>query len=135
MKIVVCIKQISLILARTGHDPIEQFVSQDDRVQMINPDDLVAVEAAVRVKEALGAEIILVTLGSVIAEERLRRCWAMGADILVNIEVAGCENLDPNQKAVVLGSVLGKESPDLILCGQVSLDTEGGQLGARLAAM
>ena len=59
----------------------------------------------------------------------------MGADRLLNIEVKDCDNLDSHQKAVVLASVLERESPDLILCGQMSLDTEGQQLGARLAVM
>ena len=134
MRIVVCVKQISLILARTGDDPHNHFVSKDDWVQLINPYDLVAVEAALRIKNALGAEILLVTLGPLIAEERLRRCWAMGADELLQIEVLACEEPDHHQKAVVLADVIAKKNPDLILCGQMSLDSEGEQTGARLAA-
>ncbi|UCF94914.1 MAG: electron transfer flavoprotein subunit beta/FixA family protein, partial [Desulfobacterales bacterium] len=135
MKIVVCVKQIALILARTGNDPQQQFVSRDDRVPLINPPDLIAVEAGLQIKESLGGEIFLVTVGPLIAEARLRKCWAMGADRLLHLEVPEGEDLDHHQKAAVLAGTLRKERPDLVLCGQMSLDTEGGQLGARLAAM
>ena len=134
MKIVVCVKQISLILARTGDDPQNHFVSKDDWVQLINPYDLVAMEAALRIKDTLEAEVLLVTLGPLIAEERLRRCWAMGADKLLQIEAPAWEDPDHHQKAVVLANVIAKENPDLILCGQLSLDSKGEQTGARLAA-
>ena len=133
-RIVVCIKQVSLVLARTGGNPRNHFISKDDWVQLINPYDLVAVEEALRIKDDLGAEILLVTLGPLIAEERLRRCWAMGGDKLLQIEVPACDEPDHHQKAIVLADVIAKERPDLILCGQLSLDSNGAQTGARLAA-
>ena len=80
MNIVVCIKQIEQVYARSGKDPERHFLTSKDRIVRINPYDEAALEAALRIKEHVPeAHIILLTLGTLIAEKELRRCLALGA--------------------------------------------------------
>src|SRR5512143_2490967 len=134
MKIVVCVKQIHLIYARTGVDPATHFVSEEDRISMVNPYDELAVEEAIRIKEKLGdGEVILVTLGDLFAEKALKRCLAMGADRMVQINDPSFGKLDPWGASVILAKALERLEPDLVFCGKEALDENSGQVGAYIA--
>ena len=134
MKIVVCVKQIHYIYARTGRDPETQFIAEEDRIDIVNPYDELAVEEAIRIKEKLGdGEVILVTLGELIAEKALKRCLAMGADRLIQINDPSFGKLDPWGSSVVLARALERLEPDLVFCGKEALDENGGQVGAYIA--
>jgi electron transfer flavoprotein beta subunit len=133
MKIVVCVKQIHYIYARTGMDPATHFISEEDRINIVNPDDEIAVEQAIQIKERLGGEVILVTLGGFIAERGLRRCLAMGADRLIQIHDPSFRQLDPWVTSVILAKAMERLNPDLIFCGREALDENGGQVGAYVA--
>jgi electron transfer flavoprotein beta subunit len=133
MKIIVCVKPVSLIVARTGDNPDTQFVSAEDRVRLINPYDLVGVEEALRIKETIGAEVVLLTLGPLDEELPLKRCWAMGADRLFQIEGPSCNYPDHRSKATLLASAIQELGADLVICGKKSVDSEGQQVGAWLA--
>jgi electron transfer flavoprotein beta subunit len=136
MKIVVCIKQIHFIYARTGQDPKTHFIAEEDRIDMINPYDELAVEEAIRIKEILGnGEVILVTLGDLIAEKALKRCLAMGADRLIQINDPNFGKLDPWGTSVALAKAIERLGPDLILCGKEALDENAGQVGAYIAEL
>ncbi len=137
MKIVVCIKQINYIYARTGRDPSTHFISKEDRINIVNPYDEVAVEEAIRVKENNkgDSEVILVTLGDLIAEKPLKRCLAMGADRLIQINDPSFGELDLWGSSVVLTRAMEKLEPDLIFCGKEALDDNGGQVGAYVAEL
>ena len=132
MKTVVCIKQICHVYARTGMDPSERFLEPEDKIYMVNPCDEVALEMGLRFKESLGeGEVILLTLGPIIAESELRRCLAMGADRLVQIEAD--EAMDPWGKSFFLARAIKEIGAGLVLCGKESLDRQSGQVGAYLA--
>jgi electron transfer flavoprotein beta subunit len=134
MKIVVCIKQIHYIYARTGRDPKTHFIAEQDRIDIVNPYDELAVEEAIRIKEKLGdGEVILVTLGDLIAEKALKRCLALGADRLIQINDPFFGKLDPWGSSVALAKALERLEPDLIFCGKEALDENGGQVGAYIA--
>ena len=134
MKIAVCIKQIHYIYARTGRDPKTHFISAEDSIDIVNPYDELAVEEAIRIREKQGdGEVILVTLGDLIAEKPLKRCLAMGADRLIQINDPSFGRLDPWGSSVVLARALGKLEPDLVFCGKEALDENGGQTGAYIA--
>lgn len=136
MKIVVCIKQIHFIYARTGQDPNTHFIAEEDRVDMINPYDELAVEEAIQIKEKWGdGEVILITLGDLIAEKALKRCLAMGADRLIQINDPSFGQLDPWGVSVILAKAIERLVPDLILCGKEALDENGGQVGAYIAEL
>ncbi|MEN8245294.1 MAG: hypothetical protein ABFS43_10380 [Thermodesulfobacteriota bacterium] len=133
MNIIVCIKQIEQVYARSGMDPEHHFLTPLDRIVRVNPYDEAALEAALRIKDRVpGTRIILLTLGTMIAEEDLRRCLALGADALHQI---GTElPLDSCAKSKQLAFVAGQLKADLILCGKESMDRQNGQVGAFMAA-
>jgi electron transfer flavoprotein beta subunit len=136
MKIVVCVKQIDLIYARTGVDPANHFIAEEDRISMVNPYDELAVEEAIRIKEILReGQVILVALGDLIAEKALKRCLAMGADRLIQVNDPSFVTLDPWGSSVVLARAMEKLEPDLILCGKEALDDNGGQVGAYISEL
>ena len=132
MRIIVCVKQIRLIYARTGMDPERYFLTDEDSIYRVNPYDEAALELALQVKERRDdVEIILLTLGPIIAETELRRCLALGADDIYQIEMD--EELDPWSKSKLLVRATKDIGADLILCGKESLDKQNGQVGALMA--
>ena len=100
----------------------------------MNPFDEIAVEEAVKLKEA-GAvtEIIAVSLGVAACQETLRTALAMGADraILVETDV----ELQPLAVAKLLKAVAEKEAPQLIILGKQAIDDDANQTGQMLAAL
>lgn len=132
MRIIVCVKQIRLTYARTGMDPEQHFLKPEDSVYRVNPYDEAALELALQVKERQdNVEIILLTLGPLIAETELRRCLALGADDIYQIEIV--EEQDPWSKSKLLARATKDLAADLILCGKESLDKQNGQVGAFMA--
>ncbi len=132
MRIIVCLKQIRHTYARTGMDPDMFYIAAEDNIFRINPYDETALEIALCIKDIdPGAEIIILTLGPLIAEKELRRCYAMGADEIYRIEVNG--EPDSWQKSFFLARAIKEIKADLILCGKESLDKQNGKTGALLA--
>jgi len=132
MKIVVCIKQICHVYARTGMDPSERFLEPEDKIYMVNPCDEVALEMGLRLKESLGeGEVTLLILGPIIAESEVRRCLGMGADRLVQIEAD--QGTDPWRKSYFLARAIKEIGAGLILFGKESVDRQSGQVGAYVA--
>ncbi len=100
----------------------------------MNPFDEVAVEEAVRLKEAGKAtEIVAVSLGVKACEETIRTSMAMGADrgILVETDV----DLQPLAVAKVLKALVDKEQPQAVLLGKQAIDDDCNQTGQMLAAL
>jgi electron transfer flavoprotein beta subunit len=134
MRIVVCVKQIHYVYARTGMDPATFFISEEDQINMVNPYDELAVEEAVRIKEKTGdGEVVLVTLGDLIAEKALKRCLAMGADRVIQINDPSFGRLDPWGLSVILAKAIKKLNPDIILCGKEAFDENEEQVAAYIA--
>jgi electron transfer flavoprotein beta subunit len=132
MRIIVCVKQICLTYARTGMDPGRYFLAPEDTLYRINPYDEAALELALRIKELqVSGEIVILTLGPIIAEAELRRCLARGADDLYQIDAGG--GMDPWSKSQLLARVIRDMGADLILCGKESLDKHNAQVGAFIA--
>jgi electron transfer flavoprotein beta subunit len=132
MNIVVCIKQIEQVYARSGKDPESHFLSPMDRIVRINPYDEAALEAALRIKDRVpGTRIVLLILGAVIAEAELRRCLALGAHAFHQIDTE--LHLDSYAKSKQLTSVAGQLGADLIFCGKESMDRQNGLVGAFMA--
>lgn len=100
----------------------------------MNPFDEIAVEEAVRQKEAgKVAEIVLVTIGVEAAQDVLRTGLAMGADraILVSAD----EPLEPLAVAKTLKAVVGEEKPDMVFLGKQAIDDDANQTGQMLAGL
>ena len=100
----------------------------------VNPFDEIAIEEAVRLKEAGKAEeVIVVSVGQTQCQEQLRTALALGADrgILVETE----EDMQPLAIAKVLKAVVDKEQPGLIITGKQAIDGDNYQTGQMLAAL
>ena len=100
----------------------------------MNPFDEIAVEEAVRLKEAGKAtEIVAVSLGMAQSQDTIRTALAMGADrgILVQTDA----ELQPLAVAKLLKAVIAKENPDLVLLGKQAIDDDSNQTGQMLAAL
>jgi electron transfer flavoprotein beta subunit len=100
----------------------------------LNPTDLNAVEAALRIKESQGeGEVVLVCLGPEKAVESLRKALAMGADRSVLVTDAAAAGSDLLGTSRALAAALERESADLIVFGQAANDSDGAVLWAAVA--
>ena len=100
----------------------------------MNPFDEIAVEEALRIKEAGKAEeVVAVSVGPAKAQETLRTALAMGADRAILIETD--ETLEPLAVAKLRAKVAGEENPGLILLGKQAIDDDSNQTGQMLAAL
>jgi electron transfer flavoprotein beta subunit len=100
---------------------------------VINPFCEIAIEEALRIKEAQGgAEVVLVSIGQKVSQEQLRTGLAMGGDraILVVTDDA----VEPALAAAVLRKLVEQEQPDLVLLGKQAIDDDANQTGQLLAA-
>jgi electron transfer flavoprotein beta subunit len=100
----------------------------------MNPFDEIAVEEALRIKEAGKAdEVVAVSVGPAKAQETLRTALAMGADRAILIETD--ETVEPLAVAKLLAKVAAEENPGLILLGKQAIDDDSNQTGQMLAAL
>jgi len=100
----------------------------------MNPFDEIAVEEAVRLKEAgVATEVIAVSCGLAACQETLRTAMAIGADrgILVETDV----ELEPIAVAKLLKALCDREQPQLVICGKQAIDDDASQTGQMLAAL
>ena len=100
----------------------------------MNPFDEIAVEEAVRLKEAgVVTEVVAVSCGVDACQETLRAALAIGADraVLVETDV----ELQPLAVAKLLKAVCDKEQPNLVICGKQAIDDDANQTGQMLAAL
>ena len=100
----------------------------------INPFCEIAVEEAVRLKEAgTVTENIAVSVGEANCQEQIRTALALGADRGVHVEVEG--KAEPLTIAKLLKGVIAQESPDLVIMGKQSIDGDNNQTGPMLGAL
>ncbi len=100
----------------------------------MNPFDEIAVEEAIRLKEAgVVTEIVAVSVGPVTCQETLRTALALGADRAILVETA--VDIQPLAVAQLLEKIAGKETPQLIIMGKQAIDDDSNQTGQMLAAL
>ena len=132
MRIVVCAKQVQFTYARTGLDPLKNYIAPEDNIFRINPWDESALDIALKLKETdSSVEVIVLTLGPVIAEKELRRCIAVGADAIYRIDTE--VDYDSWAKSVILAKGIKELNADIVFCGKESVDKQNGQVGAFIA--
>lgn len=137
LRIAVCVKQVL-----DPRVPL-QIVEEDNLVEqsgpqpvyLMNPADRCALEEGMSLKQGLGAEVVAITVGPNRAEEALRLCLARGADRGVHILCPAGRPWDAWATTLVLCEAIRKQSYDLVLCGDKSLDYGGGQVGPALAEL
>jgi len=134
MKVLVAVKRVvdfnAKIRVKTDFSGIEMA-----NIKMsVNPFDEIAVEEAVRLKEAgIVTEIVVVSMGVAAAQETLRSALALGADraILVQAEI----ELQPLAVAKLLKAVVEQENPQLVILGKQAIDDDSNQTGQMLSAL
>ncbi|MDY0242178.1 MAG: electron transfer flavoprotein subunit beta/FixA family protein [Rhodospirillaceae bacterium] len=100
----------------------------------MNPFDEIAVEEAVRLKEAgKVSEVVVVSVGPAQAQDTLRTALAMGADRAILVQTDA--EIQPLAVAKVLKAIVAKESPELVLLGKQAVDDDANQTGQMLAAL
>ena len=134
MQIYVCVKQTPYI-SSVYIDPISGQVDVERFVQILNPADACAVEAAVRLKEELGGFIEVITVGPVDAEGALKAALALGADKATRLWHTQASEWGPFTVSAVLAAYIQQQlpQPDFILCGDTTSDWSSGIVGPAMA--
>ena len=134
MKVLVAVKRVIDYNVNVRVKADGTGVERSNVKMSMNPFDEIAVEEAVRLKEAgVADEVVAVTVGSAASQETLRTALAMGADR--GIHVVSDEELQPLAVAKVLKSICLEETPDLVIVGKQAIDDDSNQTGQMLAAM
>lgn len=133
MKIVVCVKYvpdtaIKVKVASSGNE-----VDLADVSFVVNPYDEFAVEEALKIKEKLGGEVVVVSAGTESATAGLRTCLAMGADSAILVNDPSLEKADSYVIGTVLARVCRTLAPDLILFGKHAIGVDNGQVPSVVA--
>ena len=135
MKIVVAVKRVIDYSVKVRVKADNTDVDLSNVKMSINPFDEIAVEEAVRLKEAgIATEIVVVTIGAKAAQDQIRSAMAMGADRGIWVETAD-SNLNALSVAKLLAKVVQNEQPGLVLLGKQAIDSDNNQTGQMLAAL
>jgi len=134
MKVLVAVKRVVDYNVKIRVKADQTGVELANVKMAMNPFDEIAVEEAVRMKEAGKAtEVVAVSLGSSACQETIRYAMALGADrgILVQTD----EELQPLAVAKLLKSMVEREDPGLVILGKQAIDDDSNQTGQMLAAL
>ncbi|RKZ17346.1 electron transfer flavoprotein subunit beta [bacterium] len=134
MRIVVCVKQVP-DPENAKMDWETGTVVREGVKNIINPFDLYAIEEALRIKEKLGGEVIVISMGPPQAEEALREAIAMGADKAILITSRDFAGADTLATSYTLSQAIKKIGDvDLIICGKQAIDGDTAQVGPGVSA-
>jgi electron transfer flavoprotein beta subunit len=134
MKVLVPVKRVIDANVKVRVKSDQSGVELNNVKMAMNPFCEIAVEAAVRLKEAGTAEeVIIVSAGPTTSQETLRTGLAMGADRGILIEADA--NLEPLAVAKVLKAIVEREQPGLVIMGKQAVDGDNNQTGQMLAGL
>ena len=134
MKIVVPIKRVVDYNVKVRPLGDQSDVDLNNVKMAMNPFCEIAIEEAVRLKEAgIATEVIAVTVGKSDSQEQLRTALALGADRAILVETDSL--LEPLAIAKALSKVIEAESPQLVILGKQAIDGDNNQTGQMLAAL
>src|SRR5438552_3758731 len=133
MKLVCLIKQIPRPDA-IEFDQETKSLKREGVPLILNPFDARAVAEAVRLRDAIGGEVIAMTMGPPQAEDALRECLGLGADRCIHLSDPAFALADTIGTSRTLALALEKEGYDLVLCGRKTLDAETHQVPPEVAA-
>lgn len=132
MKIAVCVKQVPST-NEVRLDPVTNTIIRDGRQSVTNPFDTYAIEAAVQIKEQLGGEVTVLSMGIPSTERLLRDACSRGADRGVLLSDRAFAGADTLATSYALSLWCSRENLDLILCGKMAVDGDTAQIGPELA--
>ena len=134
MKIIVCVKQVPDTSGKVAVNP-DGTLDRASMQTITNPDDLNAVEAALKLKDETGCKVIVVTMGPPPAAGMLRELMARGADegVLVSArEFGGSDTYATSQILAAAINRIGVESDDIVMCGRQAIDGDTAQVGPQI---
>lgn len=133
MKIVVCVKQVP----DTNEVKIDEkkgTLIREGVPSIINPEDKIAIEEAVRLKEEFGGEITVISMGPPQAKDALVEAYAMGADNAILLSDRAFAGSDTWATAYTLSQAIKETGQfDLIFCGRQAIDGDTAQVGPQVA--
>jgi electron transfer flavoprotein beta subunit len=134
MKVLVAVKRVVDYNVKVRAKADGSDVDLNNVKMAINPFCEIAVEEAVRLKEAgTATEVIAVSIGDKSCQEQIRTALALGADRGIQVETEG--GLEPLVVAKLLKGVVDKEQPQLVILGKQSIDGDNNQTGQMLGAL
>ncbi|MCT6700720.1 electron transfer flavoprotein subunit beta/FixA family protein [Rheinheimera sp. 4Y26] len=134
MKILVPVKRVVDYNVKVRVKADQTGVDLANVKMALNPFCEIAVEEAVRLKEAgIATEVVVVSIGPATAQEQLRTALALGADRAVLLETE--LNVDSLQVAKLLAKMVETEQPQLVIIGKQAIDSDNNQTGQMLAAL
>ncbi|WP_322045156.1 electron transfer flavoprotein subunit beta/FixA family protein [Paraburkholderia sp. J67] len=134
MKVLVAVKRVVDANVKVGVKSDGTGVDIGNVKMSMNPFDEIAMEEAVRLKEAgVASEVIAVSVGASQAQETLRTALAIGADRAILVETN--TEVQPLAVAKVLKALVDKEQPSLVILGKQAIDDDSNQTGQMLAAL
>jgi electron transfer flavoprotein beta subunit len=134
MKVLVSVKRVVDFNVKVRVKADGSGVETANVKMSMNPFDEIAVEEAVRLKEAgIATEIVVVSCGTQGCQETLRTALAIGADRAILVETDA--ELQPLAVAKLLRSIVSKENPKLVILGKQAIDDDSNQTGQMLAAL
>ena len=133
MNIVVCVKQVPDTWAEKKLDPTDKTLDRDSADAVMNEIDEYAVEEALRLQEAHGGEVTILTLGPEKAGETIRKALSMGADKGVHVVDSSFHGSDALATSEALAKALGTLEWDLVILGSESTDARMSVVPAMLA--
>ena len=134
MKVLVAVKRVVDYNVKVRAKADGSDVDLNNVKMAINPFCEIAVEEAVRLKEAgVATEVVAVSVGPKACQEQLRTALALGADRAIQVEVEG--SVEPLVVAKLLKGVVEKEAPQLVILGKQSIDGDNNQTGQMLGAL
>ncbi len=132
MKIIVCLKQVP----NTNEVKLDQTTGtliRDGVPSIINPDDKAGLEAALTLKDSIGAHITVLTMGPPQADNALREALAMGADRAILLTDRKFAGADTWATSMTLAAAIRNLEYDLIIAGRQAIDGDTAQVGPQIA--
>jgi electron transfer flavoprotein beta subunit len=132
VKIVVCIKQVP-DTADIRINPETNTLMREGVPSIINPFDLNALEAGIRIREQTGGKVTVLTMGPPQAESALREALSMGADEAVLLSDRAFAGSDTWATSYTLAKAIGIIGADIVFCGKQAIDGDTAQVGPETA--
>lgn len=136
MDIIVCLKQVPDTTTMIQIDPSAKDIVRDGITQIISPYDEFAIEEALKLQEANGGSVTLLTVGPESAKEALRSGLAMGADEAIHVVTEGSPMaLDSLAVAKLITKAVQSRKHDIVLMGRQAIDDDALQMGSLVAEL
>lgn len=136
MKILVAVKRVLDYNVRVRVKSDQTDVDLAQAKMSINPFCEIAVEEALRLREAgIASEVIVVSIGETVVQETLRHALALGADRAIWVDGPTSQRVEPLCVAKTLAAIVSREQPRLVILGKQAIDDDNNQTGQMLAGL